>query len=207
MTYSCAIFKDLDSDLPFHAGNKEWSGAQGLTRLPQTASIVPSVSHARDDELHEAQMRKLNHVLAKAKIRAGDRVLEIGSGWGSMAILIAQTIPDTTVDTLTLSVQQQSLAQQRIAKAGLQDRITVHLMDYRNMPVHWESSFDRVISIEMMEAVGAEFLSTYWNKVDWALKDKNAVGVVQVITIPEARTSVLRIPPLRPRRLQASIGT
>lgn len=104
-----------------------------------------------------------------------------------MAIRICQTIPGATVETLTLSVQQQSLARQRIAAAGLQGRINVHLMDYRNMPPDWEGAFDRVVSIEMIEAVGAEFLARYWQTVDWAMKSKDAVGVVQVITIPEAR--------------------
>jgi len=104
-----------------------------------------------------------------------------------MAMRICQTIPGTTVDTLTLSVQQQSLARQRIASAGLQDRIKVHLMDYRNMPSDWEGVFDRVVSIEMIEAVGAEFLARYWQIVDWAMKKKGGAGVVQVITIPEAR--------------------
>ncbi|THU87213.1 cyclopropane-fatty-acyl-phospholipid synthase [Dendrothele bispora CBS 962.96] len=134
MTYSCAIFDDLDGDLV------------------------------------EAQMRKMRHILKKANIQPGHRVLEIGSGWGAMAILIAQT----------------TLARERIAAVGLEDRISVHLMDYRDMPKHWEGIFDRFISIEMMEAVGAEFLVTYWQKVNWALKKRGGVGVVQVITMPEA---------------------
>lgn len=138
------------------------------------------------DELYEAQMRKLDHIIKKAKIQPGHRVLEIGSGWGSMAIRITNSIPGTTVDTLTLSVEQQQLAQKRIAAAGLSDRVTVHLMDYRNMPPHWEGVFDRLISVEMLEAVGEKFMETYWKIVDWALKPRIGAGVVQVITIPES---------------------
>ncbi|KAJ7600817.1 CFS1-like protein [Mycena floridula] len=190
MTYSCAIFKDLDGDLENGVDRGEWSGGHGLKRLGAAAasssSRGPPVSQD-EDQLYDAQIRKLNHIIKKAKIQPGHCVLEIGSGWGSMAILLCQTIPDTTVDTLTLSVEQQTLARERVAAAGLADRITVHLMDYRNMPVHWQGAFDRVISIEMIEAVGAEFLETYWKTLDWALKAKDAVGVVQVITIPEAR--------------------
>lgn len=189
MTYSCAIFEDLDGDLK-HANPSLWSGGQGLKRVGQPVLPTPPRSdhaHNDTDELYDAQIRKLSHIIKKAKIQPGNRVLEIGSGWGSMAILIAQTIADTTVDTLTLSVQQQTLARERIKAAGLQDRITVHLMDYRAMPPHWEGKFDRVVSIEMIEAVGAEFLVTYWKQVDWAMKKKDGVGVVQVITIPEAR--------------------
>ncbi|KAF5330271.1 hypothetical protein D9758_014453 [Tetrapyrgos nigripes] len=204
MTYSCAIFEDLDGDLGNETDLAECNGSQGLKRLNHKVNgtkgvngvngingkLHPANGHLYGEEhdpLYDAQMRKLRHILKKAKIQPGHRVLEIGSGWGSMAILIAQSVPDTTIDTLTLSVHQQTLARERIAAAGLQDRITVHLMDYRDMPSSWEGAFDRFISIEMIEAVGAEFIVTYWRQVDWALKKKGGVGVIQVITIPEAR--------------------
>ncbi|KAJ7095728.1 CFS1-like protein [Mycena belliarum] len=190
MTYSCAIFADLDGDMKDGVVRSEWSGGQGLRRLGQPGAPVSTTSVPAEpdvDELYEAQIRKLSHIIDKAKIQPGHRVLEIGSGWGSMAMLIAQSVEGTTVDTLTLSVQQQSLARERIAAAGLTDRINVHLMDYRNMPAEWEGAFDRVVSIEMIEAVGSEFLVGYWKMVDWAMKPLGAVGCVQVITIPEAR--------------------
>ncbi|KAL0069874.1 hypothetical protein AAF712_003144 [Marasmius tenuissimus] len=187
MTYSCAIFDDLDGDLR-DGGLGAWSGGEGLQRLGQSQE---EFEHARphlsdDKELYDAQIRKLNHILLKAKVQPGNRVLEIGSGWGSMAIHIAQNVPDTTIDTITLSVHQQTLARERIAAAGLSERITVHLMDYRNMPPEWENAFDRVISVEMIEAVGKEFLATYWQTINWAMKKQSGVGVVQSITIPEA---------------------
>ncbi|KAH0586547.1 hypothetical protein H2248_007773 [Termitomyces sp. 'cryptogamus'] len=197
MTYSCAIFKDLDGDIkdgpPISLGgrtlvlessqptHKKFNGVNGHGH--KTNKSLPPTQ----DELHEAQIRKLKHIIQKAQICPGHRVLEIGSGWGSMAILIAQTIQDTHVDTITLSVQQQTLARERVAQAGLSDRVEVHLMDYRNMPPEWEGAFDRVISIEMIEAVGAEFLERYWEVVDWAMKRDSGVGVIQAITIPEAR--------------------
>jgi cyclopropane-fatty-acyl-phospholipid synthase len=197
MTYSCAIFEDLDGDLA--TGRQEqssWSEGQ-LSTSVNPANGVTECSPPLDDttlprdELHDAQVRKLNHIIAKARITPGQKVLEIGSGWGSMAILIAQRFPGTTVDTLTLSVQQQILAQARIKKAGLEGRVTVHHMDYRAMPSSWHSSFDRVISIEMIENVGAEFMVDYWRIIDWSLKSQGGIGVVQVITIPEARASML----------------
>jgi len=193
MTYSCAIFPDLDGDVKStvtdHGG---WTGNQGLKSIdaqPVGFETVPSHSapngdHLRD-ELHEGQLRKLNHIIRKAKILPGQRILEIGSGWGSLAILITQTIPGTTVDTITLSVHQHSLAVHRIKAAGLENRIKVYLMDYRDMPDEFENVFDRVVSIEMIEAVGAEFLEKYWSMVDWAMKKNGSVGVIQVITIPE----------------------
>ncbi|KAF8842181.1 CFS1-like protein [Paxillus ammoniavirescens] len=192
MTYSCAIFEDLDGDLATARQKQStWSEGQ-LSTSVNTANGVTERSSPLDntlprDELHDAQVRKLNHIIAKARITPDQKVLEIGSGWGSMAILIAQRFPGTTVDTLTLSVHQQILAQARIKKAGLEGRVTVHLMDYRAMPSSWRSSFDRVISIEMIENVGVEFMVDYWRIIDWSLKSQGGIGVVQVITIPEAR--------------------
>ena len=215
MTYSCGIFKDLDGDTRRkNTSANKWTSGQGLESLlePQkTLPLSPPFSQPEtpaesdqipldgivtfhrngetEDELKTSQIRKLQHIIKKAGIRDGNRVLEIGSGWGFMAITIAQQYPNVTVDTLTLSVQQQSLAQDRIRALGpdIADRITVHLMDYRAMPAEWEGVFDRVISVEMIEAVGHEFLERYWSVVDWAMKKKGGVGVVQVITIPEAR--------------------
>ncbi|KAH7915484.1 CFS1-like protein [Hygrophoropsis aurantiaca] len=198
MTYSCAIFDHLDSDLKgVYDKLHPLSGGQHLLRQrsPSSQSLdsaihwypPPPPNQSVKDELHDAQMRKLRHIVAKARLSANQRVLEIGSGWGSMAILIAQSFAGTTVDTLTLSVHQQALAQSRIKAAGLEDRVNVHLMDYRAIPEVWKGRFDRVISIEMIEAVGAEFLEKYWSVVDWALKPDIGVGVVQVITIPEPR--------------------
>ncbi|KAI0770009.1 cyclopropane-fatty-acyl-phospholipid synthase [Fomes fomentarius] len=223
MTYSCAIFPDLDGDLPqtqtrSQATSSGSSPRHSPSHTPSlsTGTSTPSTladsdgqhdghkmelssfglfhsSHRRahDDEaespLEAAQYRKLHHIIRKADIRPGHRVLEIGSGWGSMSLLITSTIPGTTVDTLTLSTQQAELARQRAADAGLSDRIRVHLMDYRDMPAEWEGAFDRLISVEMVEAVGKEYMEAYWAKIDWALNKEHGVGVVQGITIPEAR--------------------
>ena len=98
-------------------------------------------------------MSDASHIIRKADIRPGHRVLEIGSGWGSFAI---EAVKKTgcTVDTITLSEQQKVLAEERIKAAGLAGRIRVWLMDYRNLPESWKGSFDRVVSIEMLEAVG-----------------------------------------------------
>lgn len=244
MTYSCAIFKELDEDLNLDMTDnlhtriakrltniKEESMGHKSTSQPLTildsppipdspphpiksvsingitkvgsASNTPSNQSDYLDTLHAAQVRKLDHIIQKAQIRPGMRVLEIGSGWGSLALRIVTTIPDTVVDTITLSVHQQTLARVRICEASIRDglepgskesyeeRIRVHLMDYRAMPSEWAGAFERVVSVEMLEAVGVEFLEEYWRVVDWALKGgvgTDAVGVVQCITIPEART-------------------
>ena len=172
MTYSCAIWDDAEGGIH---GDRDPSKRPKLEGKPEFA-----------DELQAAQMRKIRTIIAKAHIGAGDRVLEIGSGWASTAIEIA-TRHDCTVDTITLSVEQKALAEERIRSAGLEGRIRVHLMDYRAMPPEWHHSFDRVVSIEMIEAVGIEFLDTYFATVDWALKRDRGVGVFQFISMPESR--------------------
>lgn len=198
MTYSCAIFPTLDADL-----TRQLTASTSLERVEMKHTIptpLPTPNNepdsdcstdarCEDDELYDAQMRKLDHIIQAARIRPGQRVLEIGSGWGSLALRIVSRFPGTTVDTLTLSVAQQQLARERIKIAGEDDasRINVHLMDYRAMPREWAGSFDCIVSVEMIEAVGREYLEDYWRTIDWALKPQTGIGVVQSITIPEAR--------------------
>ncbi|PSR78660.1 hypothetical protein PHLCEN_2v7311 [Hermanssonia centrifuga] len=197
MTYSCALFPSLDADIKTTRPSSPSTG---------TGASTPTVVDDGDDSLfkgcdplHQAQLSKLSHIIAKADIRPGHRVLEIGSGWGSMALLITSTIPGTTVDTLTLSTQQAEYVRRKVRQAALEDsgdedkegerrqRVRVHLMDYRAMPKEWEGAFDRVVSVEMVEAVGRDFLDTYFAAIDWALKKDTGVGVIQGITIPEGR--------------------
>ncbi|KIJ40895.1 hypothetical protein M422DRAFT_229957 [Sphaerobolus stellatus SS14] len=163
MNYSCAIFKDHEED----------------------------VSNPSRESLEDAQMRKMKAILGKAKIQDGDNILEIGTGWGSLSILAAQTT-DCTVTTITLSVDQMMLAVKRIAEAGLTDRISVHLMDFREilMNPEWKGAFNKFISIEMMEHVGKDFMEEYWKVVDYVLKEDSGVGVVQLTTLPESRMYV-----------------
>ncbi|EIW59336.1 cyclopropane-fatty-acyl-phospholipid synthase, partial [Trametes versicolor FP-101664 SS1] len=208
MTYSCAIFPELDGDLhppssssssptPSRTGASTPSTLAGSDDAPKTIqfdalALFPAPSAESEppsgpDALEAAQFRKLRHILRKADIRPGHRILEIGSGWGALSILVTSTIPGTTVDTLTLSTQQAALANARAQAAGVGDRVRVHLLDYRDMPREWEGAFDRVVSVEMVEAVGREYMETYWEKIDWALNKETGVGVVQGITIPEAR--------------------
>ncbi|KAF8177838.1 CFS1-like protein [Pholiota molesta] len=205
MTYSCAIFPELDGDLTSDKSiQSSWSGGQALKRV--SLSVAPSPIPDGDatpdslpsptlisDPLYDAQIRKLQHIIDKLHIPtttpgcAPMRVLEIGTGWGALAIRLAEQFAHVEIDTITLSSAQKVLAEQRIAARGLSGRIRVHLMDYRNMPEDWEGQFARFVSVEMIEAVGREFLEQYWRVVDWAMEKKGAVGVVQVISIPEAR--------------------
>ncbi|KAI5212064.1 hypothetical protein E4T38_00739 [Aureobasidium subglaciale] len=140
-----------------------------------------------EETLEQAQMRKLRRFITNAKIKEDDHVLEIGTGWGSFAILAVKET-GCRVTSLTLSTEQKALAEQRIAEAGLTDRIEVLLCDYRALPTPRDGKlYDKVVSIEMLEAVGKEYLDTYFQCVDKLLKPEGGVAVFQCITMPESR--------------------
>ena len=139
-----------------------------------------------DEDLYDAQLRKLDHIADQAKIKSHDHVLEIGTGWGSFAIRAVQRF-GCRVTSLTLSIEQKDLAEQRIREAGLEDKITVELCDYRKHVKADGGFYDKLISIEMLEAVGRDYLTTYFGCVNSLLKQDGGVAVFQCITIPEAR--------------------
>lgn len=147
--------------------------------------LPKSHPHCADETLEEAQNRKLSQFIINTKLKSSDRVLEIGTGWGSMAIKAVQET-GCTVTSLTLSVEQKELAEDRIKEAGLSDKITVLLCDYRALEVPEEGPFDKIISIEMLEAVGKEYLDTYFECINRLLKKKGGIACFQCITIPES---------------------
>ncbi|CAG8448853.1 5130_t:CDS:2 [Funneliformis caledonium] len=152
--------------------------------LSRDMTYSSAVFASEEEPLEEAQYRKLRMMIKKAKITKDDNVLEIGTGWGSLAIE-AVRLTGCHVTSLTLSIEQKNLAEERIANAGFSDRINVLLCDYRNLPASHQ--FDKIISIEMIEAVGPQYLSTYFECCDRFLKEKGGIGVFQVITMPETR--------------------
>jgi cyclopropane-fatty-acyl-phospholipid synthase len=163
------------------------SSADGQLTPPDSVSgRVRSPVLLAADELEDGQLRKIRLHLDRAALQSHHRMLEIGTGWGALAMEAVRS-SGCSVDSLTLSVEQKALAEKRIAAAGMSDKITVHLMDYRDMPEEWNGRFDRIVSVEMLEAVGIEFLSTYFHHVDRTLKRDGGVCVVQVITMPEER--------------------
>ncbi|KAJ3930681.1 MAG: cyclopropane-fatty-acyl-phospholipid synthase [Lentinula lateritia] len=163
MMYSCAL----------------WDDAEGGVRGDLEMGPTPG-------DLEAAQRRKIHHVLRKARVKPGHRILEFGSGWGGLAIEAVRTF-GCEVDTLTLSVEQKTLAEERIRAAGLENKIRVHLMDYREIPPEFENAFDAFVSIEMLEHVGAKHYQTYFKLVDFALKSRDATAVVSASTFPESR--------------------
>ncbi|EMD35758.1 hypothetical protein CERSUDRAFT_115708 [Gelatoporia subvermispora B] len=151
--------------------------------------------HGNTDEraLETAQMRKIHHVLKLARIKKGDRVLEVGSGWCGLAIEAVRKY-GCTVDTVTLSVEQKRLGEERIRAAGLTSSVHVHLLDFRELPESFKGAFDAFISIEMIEHVGPLHYETYFERVDWALKPHHAAAVISSSTLPEARYSAIQTP-------------
>lgn len=149
--------------------------------------LPKSDPHSVHETLEQAQYRKLCRFVTNARIKSTDHVLEIGTGWGSFAILAAEKT-GCRVTSLTLSEEQKRLAEERIRKAGFQDKIKVMICDYRSLPVRSEKDkYEKIISIEMLEAVGAEYLETYFRCVDRLLKSDGGVAVFQCITMPESR--------------------
>jgi cyclopropane-fatty-acyl-phospholipid synthase len=141
--------------------------------------------------LHEAQLRKIDSILDAAGVREGSRVLEIGSGWGALAIRAAGE-RGAYVTTLTLSKEQKELAEQRIAQAGLSDRIEVRLEDYREVgPPAGAPGYDAIVSVEMIEAVGARYWHDYFETIDRLLAPGGRAAV-QSITMSHHRMLATR---------------
>lgn len=147
-----------------------------------------------DIDLEAAQYRKINKIISLAKIRSTDHILEIGTGWGSFAMEAVQRT-GCKVTSLTLSVEQKALAEKRIAAAGMADDITVLLCDYRELETP-KNKFDKIVSIEMLEAVGKEYLVTYFKTVNRLLKSEGGIAVFQCITMPE--TVSIALPSIEP---------
>lgn len=133
------------------------------------------------DSLEEASQRKLARICEQLQLRASDHVVEIGTGWGGFALYAARTI-GCHVTTTTISIEQYTLAKQRVEAAGLQDKVTLLLKDYRDL----EGQYDKLVSIEMIEAIGAQYLDTYFGTLTRLLKP-NGLALLQAITIEDQR--------------------
>lgn len=147
--------------------------------LDETMTYSCAIFDRQDEPLAKAQMRKIDRILEKACLSQNHHLLEIGTGWGTLAIRAAQ-VYGCRVTSITLSKEQQQLAIQRIAEAGLSDRIEVLLCDYRDVT----GQFDRIVSVEMLEAVGKSYFPVFFRTCDRLLKT-NGILVIQTITIPD----------------------
>nr|WP_095013228.1 cyclopropane-fatty-acyl-phospholipid synthase family protein [Tsuneonella mangrovi] len=128
----------------------------------------------RDDiTLEEAQVAKLAHIAAKLKVGAGDHVLDIGCGWGGMAIFLARHA-DVTVTGITLSSEQLALARENAERAGVADKVNFELVDYRDMASRGDT-FDRIVSVGMFEHVGVPQFETFFRACARMLKRDGAM--------------------------------
>ena len=134
-----------------------------------------------DDTLDVASTRKLDTICRKLQLQPGDRVLEIGTGWGGFALHAAREY-GCHVTTTTLSREQYDLARTRIAEAGLEDRVDVLLRDFRDL----DGVYDKLVSIEMVEAIGPENLTRYFACLRDRLRPEG-LALVQAITVEDHR--------------------
>lgn len=145
--------------------------------LMYSSAIYPSA----EATLEEAAVHKLDTICRKLDLRPGDRVIEIGTGWGGFAIHAAKHY-GCHVTTTTISAEQLELARQRVKAEGLEDWITLLFDDYRDL----EGQFDKLVSIEMIEAVGPQFLDSYFSQISRLLTPEG-LALVQAINMPEQR--------------------
>ena len=136
--------------------------------------------------LEEAQREKNDALCRSLRLAPTDHVLEIGTGWGGWSLHAAQTY-GCRVTTVTISQQQYDLARSRIAAAGLADRVDVQLRDYRDLT----GTYDKIVSIEMMEAIGHRYLPEFTAVLDRVLKPDGLLAL-QFITCPDSRYDAFR---------------
>jgi cyclopropane-fatty-acyl-phospholipid synthase len=134
-----------------------------------------------EDSLEVAQKNKIKQIIAQSNIQPGQRILEIGCGWGAFSLTLAQEM-DVSITAITISEEQYYYVKDLVAKYEVTNRIEVKLEDYRNI----EGQYDRIVSIEMLEAVGHEGLTDFFTQCSNLLSD-NGLLSIQVITMPDSR--------------------
>ncbi len=149
--------------------------------LDESMMYSSAIYASADESLEDAQFRKLDRICRKLELNPQSRVVEIGTGWGGFALHAARHF-GAHVTTTTISREQHALAEQRVQQAGLADKVTLLLRDYREL----DGSYDRLVSIEMIEAIGHQYLDTYFAKVAALLKP-DGLALIQAITIEDHR--------------------
>jgi cyclopropane-fatty-acyl-phospholipid synthase len=148
--------------------------------LDETMTYSSAVFAAPDQALADAQRNKYRIIAEGAGLERGQHVLEIGSGWGGFALYAAGEL-GCRVTSITISKEQHQLATDRVRAAGLEDLVDVRLQDYRDV----RGTYDAIVSIEMLEAVGAAYFATFFKACDAALAPGGRMSL-QTITFPDA---------------------
>ncbi len=154
--------------------------------LDPTMMYSSAIFDSANSTLEQASIRKLDHICRKLALKPSDHVVEIGTGWGGFAIYAA-THYGCQVTTTTISQAQYDLAKARVKDAGLDDKVTLLLSDYRDL----QGKFDKLVSIEMIEAVGHQYYDTYFAKCA-ALLNPEGMMLIQAITIADQRYEAAR---------------
>ncbi|MEQ1858317.1 MAG: cyclopropane-fatty-acyl-phospholipid synthase family protein [Chthoniobacteraceae bacterium] len=154
--------------------------------LDPTMTYSSAKFSAPDQSLEAAQIAKYDTLCRKLRLGSGDHLLEIGSGWGGMASHAVRHY-GCRVTTVTISQRQYEYARERFAREGIADRVDLRLQDYREIT----GRFDKVVSIEMMEALGDRYLETFFAKLHEVTKP-DALIALQYITVPDSRHAELR---------------
>jgi cyclopropane-fatty-acyl-phospholipid synthase len=147
--------------------------------LDGTMSYSCAIFQRPEMTLEQASLHKLERVCSKLELRPGDHLLEIGSGWGALAVYAAERF-GCRVTTTTISREQHSYACERVREAGLEDRVTVLLEDYREL----RGRYDKLVSIEMIEAVGWQHFNTFFRRCSELLND-DGLMLLQAIVIED----------------------
>ena len=149
--------------------------------LDETMMYSSAIFENEDTSLHQAQLDRMKHVCDRLQLTADDHLVEIGTGWGGLAIYAAEHY-GCRVTTTTISKEQFEKAKERVAAAGLQDRVTLLFEDFRSL----EGQFDKLVSIEMIEAIDHGLFDTYFAKCSELLKP-DGLMLIQAITIADQR--------------------
>lgn len=154
--------------------------------LDSSLTYSCALYESENDTLETAQRNKFLHVIRKARIGQADHVLEIGCGWGSFAVEAARST-GCHITGLTVSQAQYDFAREKIRRQGMEDQIDIRLADYRSV----EGQYDRIVSIEMVEAVGHRYLPAFFHRCEQLLKP-GGIMLLQAITVPDNRYEAYR---------------
>ena len=154
--------------------------------LDETMMYSSGIFASKESTMYDASILKLDRICKKLDIGPTDHVLEIGTGWGGFAIYAAKTY-GCEITTTTISQEQYDLAQSRIRKEGLEDKIHLLLKDYRDL----EGTYDKIVSIEMIEAVGHQFYESFFKVCQDRLKPEGSM-LIQAITIADQHYAAAR---------------
>ena len=157
-----------------------------MTFLDDTMTYSCGFFENKNDSLYQSQINKIDKILDKANIQSNDHILEIGSGWGALAKRAVDSV-GCKVTTITLSERQHVYVKELIKNENLEDNIEVKLIDFRKM----EGAYDKVVSVEMIEAIGFDLFNPYFAKIESLMKP-GGKAVIQAITYPDENYDAYR---------------